>query len=448
MKLLIITHSYAPNRTPRAFRWSAIAEYWAARGNRIDVVATGRDDDPRLVVRNGVNVHRVGEGAMGKLRRLFGDKRTAPSEGKGFIATPRTSAGKGLYDATWRRVYWPDHAMLWYLPALAEAKRLCRTNRYDGMITVSHPFTGHLVGLSLKRAFPELRWIADVGDPFSLDGGVSFNNPALYRGLNKRVDARVYERSDAVSVTVEGCRAALASAFPVSAGKTQVIPPLLSLTPPCDATDTPLGKNGTIDLIYLGVLYADIHPPDALLALFAAMHARNDSLRLHFFGDIQDCGDAFTRYQPLMNSAIFVHGAVPHETAGAIMSKADVLVNIGNDTPFQLPSKLVEYASAGRPILNIGRANLDTAADLLRGYPAAISIVCTDGTPADTQVEQALQFVLAPPPIGPDILEDFVSRFRIGRIAEAYARLLEVDGTIPGEFAPNTHVDKNPEPEG
>lgn len=438
MNLLIITHSYAPDRTPRAFRWSAIAEYWVAKGDRIDVVATGRDGDPALVVRNGVNVHRVGEGAMGKLRRLFGGKRTTPGAGRGFIATSRASAAKVLYDATWRRVYWPDHAMLWYLPALAEAKRLCRTHPYDGMITVSHPFTGHLVGLSLKREFPELRWIADIGDPFSLDGSVPFNNPALYRGLNKRVDAKVYQRSDAVSVTVEGCRAALASAFPVSAGKTQVIPPLLSLTPSCDATDTPLGKNGTIDLVYLGVLYADIRPPDALLALFAAMHARNDSLRLHFFGDIQDCGDAFARYRPLMNTAIFVHGAVPHETAGAIMSKADVLVNIGNDTPFQLPSKLVEYASAGRPILNIGRANLDTAADLLRGYPAALSIVCRDGTPADTQVEQALDFVLAPPAIGSDILEDLVSQFRVERIADAYARLLGGDGTIMGEFAQPT----------
>ena len=67
MNLLIITHSYAPDRTPRAFRWSAIAEYWVAKGDRIDVVATGRDGDPALVVRNGVNVHRVGEGAMGKL---------------------------------------------------------------------------------------------------------------------------------------------------------------------------------------------------------------------------------------------------------------------------------------------------------------------------------------------------------------------------------------------
>lgn len=428
MNLLIITYCYAPDATPRAFRWSAIAEYWAARGDRIDVVATGRGGDPRLVVRNGVNVHRVGEGAMGRLRRLFADKRGAPGDGGGFTATPRISAAKALYDATWRRVYWPDHAMLWYLPALGEAKRLCRNHRYDGMITVSHPFTGHLVGLALNRAFPDLRWIADVGDPLSLEGNVPFNNPALYSGLNKKIDARVYAQSDAVSVTVEGCRSALAGCFPASVGKTHVIPPLLSLAPSCGATDTPLGGRGTIDLVYLGVLYADIRPPDALLALFAAMHGRNDSLRLHFFGDIQNCGDAFTRYRPLMNTAIFVHEPVPHETAGAIMSNADVLVNIGNDTPFQLPSKLVEYAGAGRPILNIGRANLDTAADFLRRYPAAISIVCRDGAPTETQVEQALQFVLAPPPIGPDMLEDFVSRFRVEPIADAYARLLDNDG--------------------
>ena len=60
------------------------------------------------------------------------------------------------------------------------------------------------------------------------------------------------------------------------------------------------------------------------------------------------------------------------------MWEADVLINIGNTTTFQLPSKLIEYASMSKPILNISSVNGDSSTKFLSSYPLAKNIYIED----------------------------------------------------------------------
>ena len=203
MKVLIVTHTYAPDAAPRAFRWTAIAEHWAREGAGVQVITTARGGGPDREIRNGVVVHRVGEGFIGRMQRRTGAGGMSASRASdtGARAAPSLlkRTARTLYDATWRHLFWPDYACLWQRPALARTKSLCGAETFDAVITVSHPFTGHLVGRSLKRVLPGLRWIADIGDPFSLADTVASNNQLLYRGLNKRTEAAVLRECDAVS---------------------------------------------------------------------------------------------------------------------------------------------------------------------------------------------------------------------------------------------------------
>jgi glycosyltransferase involved in cell wall biosynthesis len=428
MKVLIVTHNYAPDRAPRAFRWTAIAEYWAQAGVHVDVVTTGRAGNKVFETVNGVHVYRVGERGYGRFRRIFVTERPArdtPSRQRSGALAVAAKLGKLLYDATWKRLYWPDHAAFWYWAARRQALRLCRTHIYDSVITVSHPFTGHLIGLKLKKVFPNLRWIADVGDPFSLGGTVSFNNEPLYGTLNRWAEAQVYARCDAISVTVEGCRDAVAEIFADTKSKIEVIPPLLSLNPAPNAPARRNSDDTATILVYLGVLYARIRRPDALLALFSAMYERDPTFQLHFYGDSQGCETDFHPYTHLIGRAIFIHGPVPRDRVGSIMQAADILVNIGNETSYQLPSKLVEYASTGRPIMNISANRSDTTSDFLANYPAALSLVCADGTPSRDQIDQALRFAEGAEDVDSIRLEEFLSRFRIGPVADAYNNMID-----------------------
>ena len=48
---------------------------------------------------------------------------------------------------------------------------------------------------------------------------------------------------------------------------------------------------------------------------------------------------------------------------------ANYLVNIGNKTPYQVPSKIIEYMSSGKPIINIEQCDFDTSSRVLQNYP-------------------------------------------------------------------------------
>jgi hypothetical protein len=432
MNILILTYIYAPDQSPRAFRWTALSEYWARQGHEITVVAARKGDDPASEERNGVAIRRVG-GLTETLRGLVGkpSHRSDPPHGDPVMAAKMPGIGaknlwkpvaQRVYAASLRPLFWPDYAWDWYWPALRAAKALCRDRRFDAIITVSHPFTPHLAGLALKRPHPGLCWLADIGDPFSFFDEIPLNNLRLYRGLNRRIEQRVLAAADAAAVTVERCRIAYQEAFPESRDKIAVIPPLLSLPLARSAAPRLLAPEAG-HLVFIGTLYPGLRAPDFLLALFAAIGERLTGWQLHFFGDTNHCEAAFAPYRDLLGTSLHLHGKVSRETVQKAMIEADILVNIGNSTAHQLPSKLVEYAAMHKPILNLASAEEDTARDFLAGYGAALSLRRALPVPEAT-LAAALAFLADPPHIEGAQAEAFLQPYQIERIAAEYLALL------------------------
>ena len=65
---------------------------------------------------------------------------------------------------------------------------------------------------------------------------------------------------------------------------------------------------------------------------------------------------------------IIFHGTVSKERALLAMSESDVLINIGNNTSYQLPSKIIEYIGASKPIINIISLHNDTSKIYLKDF--------------------------------------------------------------------------------
>ncbi len=425
MNILIVSYVYAPDRSPRAYRWSALAEHWCRQGHRVDVISGWKHGDERIERRSGVTINRVGGGIVERLRGMLGQSSHRIAETQPAIreAAPLLRrAAKALYVGTLRKLYWPDYAFHWYPAALARGRTLCRQTRYDAMISVSHPFTPHLVGLALKLQLPALRWLVDIGDPFSLLEEIPLNNVTLYRRLNRRAEAAVLHRADSIAVTVERCRRDVVAAFPASAGKVAVIPPLLSL-PPAAAPASALFAEGETHLVFIGTLYRALRDPSDLLALFRELHRQRGDLHLHFFGALNDCAPCFDRLEEDLATKIHCHGVVSRAMTASAMRDADVLINIGNVTAHQLPSKLVEYAAAARPILNLASTAEDTASGFLAGHPAALTLK-SRAAPDHRTIKAALAFIAAPPPIPLVAIEQFLKPYRLDTIAVDYFRLL------------------------
>jgi hypothetical protein len=431
-RILLISYSYTPLTNPRAFRWTTVAEYWARQGHHVDVISSWKPSLPRYEVLNGVNIYRVG-GAITEVLRSWlrsSDNISSISHDKFPLKTPRlqpASLVKLIHDYTWKQVYWPDCSCLWYFSVLKKVKQLVITQKYDNLISASEPFTGHLVGLSVKKELPEINWIVDIGDPFCFIENRTPNNHNLYKNLNYSAERNVFKKADSISVTTKPTLEKYVALFPESSVKMHLIPPLLSLSTTTDPENLIFPKDGKIRLVFVGTLYSKMRSPDFLLHLFQKLLQTHigDKLELHFFGKINDCYQDFAPYQILVGTKIFCHGLVTHSQASKAMKEANILVNIGNKSPYELPSKVVEYASFGKPVLNIAKIEKDTSIEFFNAYPASLCLLENGELWDSYNVDKLVQFIEKQPHLENSQLQQWLAPYQIESIAANYEVLLK-----------------------
>lgn len=440
VKFLIISHAYDPTVSPRAIRWAQIAVEWVGKGHEVDVVTSRKPELAGKEKLNGVGVHRVGNAASEMWRdrvkerniERFPEKRPAASskKAKHFSGAAKKSLSLLLWIRrhTWKQLWWPDSSCLWYFPARKKAERLLRGKDYDAMITVSLPFTGHLVGLHLKRRFPARPWIADSGDPFCyLDKPVA-NNQRLYARKNYSVESDVFHLADSVTVTTAETSQRYANLFPECVNKLRVIPPLLTSSNAEGKKSTLFAGDGAIRLVYIGRVYRENRNPEFLLELFHRLLASRlgERLELHFFGPAGDCAEILENYKILYGNKLHLHGNVGHATALQAMEEADILVNIGNANSYQLPSKVVEYARTGKPVLNLAAHAADSSASFFADYPACLNLVRRSNEVAPEHVEAVLDFISKRHTTPAEVLENFLAPFRVDRVAQRYEDIINL----------------------
>ncbi|GAB4140944.1 MAG: hypothetical protein Tsb009_10500 [Planctomycetaceae bacterium] len=439
MKILLVCNSYPPHVSPRAIRWSAIAEHWAARGDEVHVVAGCQPGAKREEFLNGVHVHRVGGGLVewlrGKLNRENSTRETASPGAKrrisvkGFVQTFLKGCFRFAHDRIWKKMYWPDYACLWSFAAVSACRKLLSQNSFDVFVTSSLPFTDHWVGLKVNRTHSTVPWVVDVGDPFSFLENTPTNNHRIYGRLNRKVERKVFLRGDAISVTNENTRRIYAELFPEAADSIQVIPPLLREDSLGTADETVFKTSTTrIRLAFIGTLHPTVRTPEHVLTLFRELLSREigQRLELHFFGPANHCEPFFEPFRDIIGERLLLHGPISHAQARGVMSEADVLLNIGNTTTYQLPSKIVEYASTGNPILNITTVDGDSSEEVLNSYPQALSLRLADPSDIHEQsIQRVIEFLDNARLVSPVDVDRWCKPFRIDSIVNQYDALLQ-----------------------
>jgi glycosyltransferase involved in cell wall biosynthesis len=425
MKILVITYTYTPDLTPRAFRWSAIASQLVSRGHEVHVLCASAQTE--LVEYDGVNVHRVQDWLIN------GSSRVAPGAQKVSFLRDRglSILFKGFLHKTlravWRFLYWPDSACGWTLPASIAARSLQKKIDFDWIISSSHPFTGHLVGLLFKLLHPNIKWFVDISDPYSLMVDPSPYNRLIYGWLSFSVESIVVSRADVLCMTTKSTANLYEAHFSKSKDKVIVIPPLMSLPP---APISSRGSDGVLRLIFIGTLYRSLRSPRYLLTCFSALKKfyPERKTELHFYGAINDCAEDLLVCPEFARDSIFVHGLVERSVVIQAMVDSDVLVNIGNDSETQLASKVIEYMAMARPILNIISIDRDTSVEVLSDHPAVFTMRRFIDGPSKEQLESLANFLFDLPIVPTSYANAVRESYSKENIAHKYANIIEANG--------------------
>ena len=386
MKILILSAWYHPFIHPRAHRWTALAEHWAAEGHEVHVVCSRHRDCSEESVLNGVQVHRAGFDSLKEVVYYY----LGTANARGRVGVPAHKPGFGarlaawIYNRVWKKIYFPDDACIWYWPARRRAGQLLRRQKFDVLITVSLPFTAHLAGLSIGRL--AACWLADIGDPFSFQLK-PLSHSSLYGRLGRHLEKRVLQTAWAVAVTTEFTEEKYRREFGAEAvAKMDVVPPLLHPWPGPPAAGRTAGTG--LKIGYFGALYAPVRTPDALLDLLEKTYVLRpdwrNQLEVHFYGEI------FPEFYDRLSAqpAVRLHGLCSRGQVRAAMQEMDVLLNIGNSSDFQLPSKAVEYLASGKPVVNLSGSGQDPFAAFFDGILRVLNLKTENGRVGTEEVRR------------------------------------------------------------
>ena len=132
-------------------------------------------------------------------------------------------------------------------------------------------------------------------------------------------------------------------------------------------------KNPTkIDLVYAGSFDLKLRNPTYFFKTLEESSIKNKiCLNMYTFGN---CGAIVGEYHRVLKDTLHDHGRVPMETAFGAMNNADILVSIGNNAKNEVPSKLFDYLSFGKPIIHFYFVDEDAYIEYLRPYPYALCL--------------------------------------------------------------------------
>lgn len=401
MRILVITPYYYPHNNPRSNRWSQIVQNWQI-DHEVEVLTS---QDFKNIDKNENHILRHGYSTP--------DKRYSRN-----ITEGRSFPGRNLLKSIFKSFMWPDESASW----VRSVKRLCQQKvqlfHPDVIVTVSWPFSSHLLGLHLKSKFDFL-WLADIGDPFDFQNTLPRNNETLFKSLNTSTETQVMRMTDLVVVTNEHLRMSYKDKFNID--HVHCIGPMTI----SDHTENQSHSinSDKIDLGYFGSLYAGVREPDMLIRLANAIASIKDERRyqLHIYGSIKPEIQKHIHGKLITPDIVEFHPKVERRKAIELMKKMDALISIGNDNIYQTPSKIVDYAICEKPIIHLCQVeHSDPNVILLNGHGAVGVIKDTHSWEEFQQI--TLETLNRIP--NREFARDMASRYHPTTIARQYLNLI------------------------
>lgn len=279
------------------------------------------------------------------------------------------------FGARWRRWRQRLHGenelsgdALWTVRATAAARHHIRANRSDVLVTFAQPWSDHRIGLALAQWHRHLPWVAHFSDPWT-DSLYESGSPEALR-LERAAEAAVVERADAIVFTNRYAADLVLRKYPERVRrKAHVVPHTTDpdLLADAGAAGPPPSQGRRMRLSHIGNLFAGKRRAHALFEALAMLNRRRplaDRLELVLLGAGSGLYEAREKiFELAIESLVNLHPRVSHRESLAAMASSDVLVII--DAPAAtnvfMPSKVVDYLMARRPILALTPATGPTA---------------------------------------------------------------------------------------
>lgn len=367
-KVLIITYYWPPSGGGGVMRWLKMSKYLPENGWQ-PIVYTPSNPDGSVVdnslqteVGESVEVLQTPIWEPYDLYRSITGRKKGEKFKAGYISEASSSDWKGKLSVFIRgNILIPDPRMFWVRPSVKYLKSYLKNNHVDAIVTTGPPHSMHLIGLGVKKAFSDIKWIADFRDPWTdID---FYSSLKLTRWADKkhhRLEKQVLLNADHVVTVSPSWQTDLAA-------KANVHVDLVNNGfDHSDYTNLEEALDNDFTICHLGALNMDRNPHalwQALGEMCSSDHVFKGKLRIKLIGQTDESVLASIIDKGLGdNLDLIAH--LPHKEGLKQLKSSQILLLPINDTENAmgiLPGKMYEYLAVQRPILAIGPTRADFA---------------------------------------------------------------------------------------
>jgi hypothetical protein len=338
MKILLVTGTFYPATNPRSFRSSELAKELARDHDVTVMMPNTTDIQYQYAQRHGFRIDDLGT-------LVF--KPVMPSANKIIDIFKRIA--RRLSSLI---INYPDIELTWRV-----ARRLRESHEYDLVISIAMPYSIHW---GIAWAIPRLNWqrctwIADCGDPFYLLQNDSFRKLFYFKYIEKWS----FRKYDYISIPIEQARKYYFEEFHP---KIRIIPQAFKFE------DVPKQVNFSPSrphphFAYGGSVNMKVRNPRELIEYLLAKDLQFKFVVYtsngHIIQDLVDRSGGRVEIRPILPRLEFL----------AALQEFDFVVNVGYRNDGQQPSKLIDYALSGKPILSYrsGAFDSDVIDQFMRG---------------------------------------------------------------------------------
>lgn len=258
-----------------------------------------------------------------------------------------------------------------YIDSAIEKKvtRLVAENNMDIVVPVSQSIECVGSVLAVVRKNPDIKFMPYFLDPFSTS---PFNLSRKAR--ETRLEAEIYERCVKTVLTNEMYEENKENSFKNYLQKMEPLSfPNVQKLCSTPAEDDIVFDKRYINCVYVGFLYSDIRSTKFFFGLLKS--CGNNDIVFHLIGGRDGLDADLEDAKHILGKRLIIHGKVSGQAAVNALLNADVLINIGNNVTNMVPSKIFEYISAGKPIVNTYKSPGCPTLKYTEKYPLCLDLL-------------------------------------------------------------------------
>lgn len=324
MKILLVSGAFYPENSPRSFRTTELAKEFTRRGHEVTVIIPKNDYDYSSFLKDYPTTIKYYNRPSGS--RSF----------TGFSIVDRI-----IFRLLNQFYAYPENKMRKPLREVIK-----KENGYDMLISIAvpHPIHWEFGKLYAKGIRAAKTWIADCGDSFMLNKSANFKKPFYFKRLEKTWG----RYCDYITVPLESEKE---NYYPEFINKIRVIPQGFDFS----ELDTKQEKlhNLVPTFAFAGSFIPNLRDPRPILDVLSTM---DDDFKFIVYTSQKDL---VAPYQERLGAKLEIRERITRDELLKVLRQCDFLLNIDNGKAKGRPSKLIDYALSGRPIISLNSSDVD-----------------------------------------------------------------------------------------